>query len=376
VDIPGNDISVVKLSYMHEKLNHESREFQRISRREPVPDMIRGGHRFADQDIRQRTVFEGRLLARGWNGATAVAARVPWSRVGVALSACIIAVSLFILWRRLQHLDIDRVLAALRAKPWHEIAAAAAAIAASYVTLTFYDWFALRTIGKRHVPYRIAALASFTSGAIRYRIYSAWGLRLIDIAKLCFVTGLTFWLGNLTVLGLGMVYVPGAASAVDHLPPFANRLIGIAALAALVGYLTYVWRKPRAFGTDRWQVTLPDGPLTLLQLLIGLADLFFCALAVSFLIPSQPPIAFAALSVIFVFATLFGFASHAPGSLGVFDAAMLVGLSQFDREELVAGLLLFRLLYFIIPFCFALLAVGARELWLAFGQTPVAERDG
>jgi uncharacterized membrane protein YbhN (UPF0104 family) len=326
------------------------------------------------------------LAAWGWNDATALATRIRWSRVGLALSVCIIAISVFVLWRRLQHLDVDRVMAALAAKPVHEILAAAGAIAASYVTLTFYDWFALRTIGARHVPYRIAALASFTSysighnigatvfsgGAIRYRIYSFWGLRLIDIAKLCFVTGLTFWLGNLTVLGLGMVYVPAAASAVDHLPPFANRMLGIAALVVLAGYLVYVWRKPRAFGTDRWRVTLPDGPLTLLQLLIGLADLFFCAVAMSLLIPSQPPIEFIALSVVFVFATLFGFASHAPGSLGVFDAAMLVGLGQFDREELVAGLLLFRLLYFILPFTFALLTVGARELWLAICPTPVA----
>ena len=329
------------------------------------------------------------MLAGGWNGATALATRIRWHRVGVALSACIIAVSLYVLWRRLQHLDVDKVMAALAAKPWQEIAGAAAAIAASYATLTFYDWFALRTIGKRHVPYRIAALASFTSysighnigatvftgGAIRYRIYSHYGLRLIDIAKLCFVTGLTFWLGNIAVLGVGLICVPGAASAVDHLPPPTNRMLGVAALAALAGYLVYVWRKPRAFGTDSWQVTLPDGPLTLLQLGIGLADLFFCALAMSLLIPSQPPIAFAALSVIFVFATLFGFASHAPGSLGVFDAAMLVGLSQFDREELVAGLLLFRLIYFIIPFCLALLAMGARELWLAICRTGVAPAE-
>ena len=62
--------------------------------------------------------------------------------------------------------------------------------------------------------------------------------------------------------------------------------------------------------------------------------------------------------MIFVFATLFGFASHAPGSLGVFDAAMLVGLGQFNREDLVAGLLLFRLIYFIIPFALALLIDG------------------
>src|ERR1700758_5478141 len=111
---------------MHGKNDGELREFQRISRRKHAPDLVRGGHGFADQDMRQQTIFEGRLPARGWNGATAVAARIPWSRVGVALSACIIAVSIFILWRRLQHLDIDRVVAALRAKPWHEIAAAAA----------------------------------------------------------------------------------------------------------------------------------------------------------------------------------------------------------------------------------------------------------
>ena len=110
------------------------------------------------------------MLARGWNDATALATRIRWSRIGVALSVCIIATSAFILWRRLQHLDFDRVIAALAAKPWHEIVAAAGAIAASYATLTFYDWFALRTIGARHVPYRVAALASFTSYPIGHNI--------------------------------------------------------------------------------------------------------------------------------------------------------------------------------------------------------------
>ena len=69
--------------------------------------------------------------------------------------------------------------------------------------------------------------------------------------------------------------------------------------------------------------------------------------------------------MIFVAATLLGFASHSPGGLGVFDAAMLVALWQFDKEELLAGLLLFRLLYYIIPFALSLLILGARELMLA-----------
>ncbi len=322
-----------------------------------------------------------RLRARKLNAGAAAFSRIRWHRIGLALSGLIIAVSLAILWHRLHHLDIHHVGAALARKPIHKVVAAACAIAASYATLTFYDWFALRTIGARHVPYRIAALGSFTSysighnigatvftgGAIRYRIYSAWGLTLVDIAKLCFITGLTFWLGNITVLGLGMVYAPSAAGAVDHLPDWLNRAIGVAALAVLLGYVAYVQLEPRSFGADRWQVTLPNGRLTLVQLLIGITDLSLCAFAMSMLIPAQPAIDFLALSVIFVFATLFGFASHAPGSLGVFDAAMLVGLGQFDRAELVAGLLLFRLLYFVLPFGLALATLGTRELWLAVG---------
>jgi len=44
--------------------------------------------------------------------------------------------------------------------------------------------------------------------------------------------------------------------------------------------------------------------------------------------------------VVFVTRRLLGFASHSPGGLGVFDAAMLVGLSQMDKEGLLAGMLL------------------------------------
>jgi uncharacterized membrane protein YbhN (UPF0104 family) len=82
------------------------------------------------------------------------------------------------------------------------------------------------------------------------------------------------------------------------------------------------------------------------------------------LLPDAPHIAFIKLAVIFVAATLLGFASHSPGGLGVFDAAMLVALIEFNKEQLLAGLLLFRLLYYIIPFALSLAILGARELWL------------
>ena len=250
----------------------------------------------------------------------------------------------------------------------------------AFCTLTFYDFFALRTIGKKHVPYRIAALSSFTSysighnvgatvftgGAIRFRIYSDYGLNAIDVAKICFLSGLTFWLGNLFVLGLGMAWHPEAASAIDLLPPFVNRLVALGCLAGIAAYL--VWLSTgngrRQLGQHGWKVVLPSARLTFLQILIGVVDLGFCALAFYLLMPVHPDIDFVSVAVVFILATLLGFASHAPGSLGVFDAAMLVALPQFTREHLVATLLLYRVLYFVIPFMLAITILGMRELWL------------
>jgi uncharacterized membrane protein YbhN (UPF0104 family) len=184
------------------------------------------------------------------------------------------------------------------------------------------------------------------------------------VAKICFIAGLTFWLGNATVLGLGVTFHPQAAGPIDQLPPWINRGIGIAMLVVLASYVSWVWSAPREIGQGEWKVHLPSGPSTLMQICIGILDLGFCALAMYMLLPDEPNVGFVTMAVVFVSATLLGFASHAPGGLGVFDAAMLVALWQFDKESVLAGLLLFRMLYYIVPFAFALLFLGSRELWL------------
>jgi uncharacterized membrane protein YbhN (UPF0104 family) len=309
--------------------------------------------------------------------------RIGWNRIGVALSVSIIAVAAVVLYRILDEINAADVVDALVRTDWHNFALAAFFVAGGYFTLTFYDLFALRTIGRSDVPYWAAALAGFTSysvghnvgasvftgGAVRYRLYSAWGLNAIEVTKVCFVAGLTFWLGNATVLGLGIAYTPHGASAINQLPAWLNRTGAILILIVLALYVIWVWRRPRVLGGHGWSVTLPGGPLTLLQIGIGIVDLGFCALAMYMLVPDEPHIGFVTLAVIFVSATLLGFASHAPGGIGVFDAAMLVGLWQFNKEELLAGLLLFRLLYYIVPFALSLAILGSRELLLAVRGT-------
>jgi glycosyltransferase 2 family protein len=308
--------------------------------------------------------------------------KVGFSRLGFALSLTIIVVAVLVLYRILRDIDLDELIDAIEATDWRTLFFAALFVAGGYLTLTFYDLFALRTIGRSDLPYRVAALAGFTSyavghnvgasvfsgGAVRYRIYSGWGLSVIEVTKICFVAGLTFWLGNATVLGLGVLYAPQAARALDQLPLWSNRLLALVIIAMLSAYVAWVWVKPRVIGREGWQVTLPGGPLTLLQIAIGIVDLACCAAAMYMLVPDEPNLGFVTVAVIFVAATLLGFASHAPGGLGVFDAAMLVALWQFDKEDLLAGLLLFRLLYYVVPFVLSLAVLGTREILLSRGM--------
>jgi hypothetical protein len=159
-----------------------------------------------------------------------------WNWIGFAVSLVVVAAAGTALFFILRDIDLGKVFGAIASTPPDVILLSTAFVALGYATLTFYDFFSLRTIGCGHVPYRIAALASFTSysighnlgatvftaGAVRWRIYSHWNLSVVDVAKMAFVTGLTFWLGNIVVLGLGLILVPEAAGAVDQFPAWAT----------------------------------------------------------------------------------------------------------------------------------------------------------
>src|SRR6266852_647526 len=297
--------------------------------------------------------------------------------LGIIAGIAIAVAAIFALTHILKHIDYAEVLEAVRRTHASHIVLALMLVAVSYGSLTLYDVLALRTIERTDVPYRIAALASFTSypiahgvGAvslvspvIRYRIYSWNGLGVVDVANICFLTGLTFWLGNLTALALSLLAEPGAISHLEYLAPPVTRLLAVALLLGIVGFLLWSWLSPRSFGNRRWSVRLPSGPVVLLQIAIGIVDLGAAALAMYVLIPAGLNIGIFSVIAVFIAATLLGFASHTPAGIGVFDAAILIRLAGEGRESLSAALLIFRVLYHFLPFVIALGLFGGLEGW-------------
>jgi uncharacterized membrane protein YbhN (UPF0104 family) len=197
------------------------------------------------------------------------------------------------------------------------------------------------------------------SPLVRYRIYAPYRLGALDIVHISFLTGLTFWLGNLTALGLSLMIDPDAFGWVEYWPPALNRLVAAALLCAVIGFVLWSWPGRRS---RRWPVRLPSGPAVLLQIMVGLFELSTAALAMYVLMPAELGVDAARFTAVFIAATLLGFASHAPAGIGLFDATILLGLGGADQEPLLAALLIFRALYHLLPFVLALIVFGSVEL--------------
>src|SRR5260370_8235991 len=117
----------------------------------------------------------------------------------------------------------------------------------------------------------------------------------------------------------------------DQLPPAINRLIALGIVAAIVAY--FVWltsgENRRELGQNGWKVLFPSARLTLVQILIGVVDLGFCAMAMYLLMPAHPGIDFISLAVWFHLAALLRFPPPAPASPGPFTAPLRTSLPAF-----------------------------------------------
>ena len=299
--------------------------------------------------------------------------RVWLRRLGVAASLIIVSVSIIIFGRTLVKIDFAQFESAFRATSANQIFLAFGLASTSYLALTGYDALALRHLGAK-VPYPLTALASFTSyaisftlgfplvtgGAVRFWIYGPAGLSAGKIASLTVVAGVTFWLGMGLVLASGFLFDARAIGEINQLAVWANRAIGLALIAVLAAYLVWVTRMRRQGRGVLLHFRLPGPMLTLGQTALGVVDVCAAAGALYALLPTGHGIGFFAFAALYSFAAMLGIASHSPGGLGVFEATMIKGVGG-SADRLLAALLLFRVIYYIVPFVAALALLGAHE---------------
>ena len=96
-----------------------------------------------------------------------------------------------------------------------------------------------------------------------------------------------------------------------------------------------------------------------------------------FALPAAANPGFAVVLGVFVASFSIALLSHAPGGLGVLEFTFLEAMPDAPQANVVAGLLVFRLLYLIVPLFFALIVVLDYERKLWSGPTSIrgASRD-
>jgi len=293
----------------------------------------------------------------------------------VVLVAALAALGFLALDRLLHEVrlhDVHRALDALR--PSH-IALAILFTAASYAALTLYDVLALRSIG-RPLPYRTAALASFTSytlshnlglslltgGSARYRIYSAAGLGVGDVARIVAIAGFTFWGGVFFLTGAMLSLHPQAlAIAGISLSEAALRTTGVALLAAIGALLIGSGRNGRLLHIGKWSLPLPGWDMALTQIAVATVDLAAASAALFILVPGMDASLWPTFFMGYTLAIIAVLITHVPGGIGIFEAVILAASPTINRPELVAALLVYRLLYYIAPLLVSIGIVGFQE---------------
>ncbi len=292
----------------------------------------------------------------------------------IVLSIGIFALAIVVVARTFSQIKLGDLRSAIASTSGEQIAAAFLLTSVSFLALTGYDALALRQL-KLHVPYPTTALASFTSyaisftlgfplitaGTVRYWIYSGRGLSAGKVASLTVIAGLTLLLGMALLIGIGFTVRANGVAHLDHLDPLLNRVIGLAVIAALIGYLAWAAKGHRHATIQGFKLELPGFWLTVGQICLGLIDL--CAAAGVLFVLLSPPrsIDYLTFVTVYVFGSLLGIASNAPGGIGVFEATMLKTVPAHSEAALFASLLLFRFIYYVVPFVLALAMLGAHE---------------
>jgi phosphatidylglycerol lysyltransferase len=298
----------------------------------------------------------------------------PWlTGVGLLLLGGLVFNALRKVLRDVQYADIVDT---MRHMPPHNLLLALLCTVLSYVALTGYDVSSLRYVGAKlkgstvgltsFIAYALGntiGLGVLTGGTVRMRLYTAAGLEASQVARVIAFNAGAFGLGMTAFGAAGLLWGAPHASRLLHTSPLSLQILAAAALLGIAGLILLCLRHRSLLLFGRWTVKLPDGWLAIQQLLISAADLTAAAAALWFLLPPNviPLPTFAAF---YALAMALGVISHVPGGLGVFEAVILMawGRHHAPSGDIVGALVLYRIIYFLLPLLIAAFLLALLEL--------------
>ena len=302
------------------------------------------------------------------------------------------AIALRVLQESLSRYRYRDIIAYLSSLPIDQVILAVALTLLGYLVMTGYDTLAFEYI--RHpLPYRKIALASFigyafnnnvglsglVGGSLRYRMYTAWRLSAVEIAKVIAFCTLSFWLGFVLLGGTLFIVVPPEVPTAVHLPFNSVRILGILLLLPALAYFLWISIRREPVRVRQWEFDLPTFGLFVAQVTVSAIDWFIAACVLYILLPDNLPISLVRFLSIFFLAQIAGVASNVPGGLGVFEAVVLLFLAPFfPAAAIVGSLVAFRAIYYLIPLIVATILLATHEIlekregvakaWRIFGR--------
>lgn len=290
------------------------------------------------------------------------------------IALLIFAAALWILHRALGKFHYQDIVRWIHAVSLVDLLLAVVLTIFSYLIMTAYDQLALvylrhplqrsRVMLASFISYAFSnniGLSLLTSGSIRYRLYSAWGLSAEEITKLVSFTVVTFWLGILTAGGMIFSLQPLILPAASHLPIPSVRTLGILFLLLTAAYLLFLKLRRTPFQLRSWEFSLPSLKLGFAQLAVGALDWGLAGSVLYVLMPEQVPFSLLQLLGIYLLAQVVALISHVPGGLGVFESMILLFAPEAASAELLGSLLLYRGIYYLLPLIVATLLLALTE---------------
>ncbi|WP_095149026.1 bifunctional lysylphosphatidylglycerol flippase/synthetase MprF [Pseudomonas sp. Irchel s3a18] len=307
--------------------------------------------------------------------------------IGLAVTLLLFAIALIACRHLLSELDLYALHDSILQVPQPALLGALGATIIGFMVLLGYEWSATRYAGVT-LPARTLFLGGFTAfaignaiglsllsgGSVRYRLYARHGLGAAEVARMTLFASLSLGCALPPLAALATLSNLPAASVALHVsqPVLAAIAIAVLLLCAILAIGLYRRRLPEQPYADnllvrigRRTLRLPGRRLTFLQLIITALDVAAAATVLYLLLPQAPP--FGAFLLVYLLALAAGVLSHVPGGVGVFEAILLAAFADtLGAAPLAAALLLYRLIYVVLPMlaaCILLLINEAQRLF-------------